>query len=269
MAITGNKETELIKQITQYYDNLLLKPILPIKPFYNFIMQEPQNLNITHVGNSQSVDIGRLVSSFNQRITENLLPLTHVLLLDNIFFGIYYYDPINYNPVHVESIKNILIPIYNMRYKLTTNDKFKNYHNEITNQDYWNTSRYFIISELMYNINNNNITIVTLNGGLLEKDSGHLFLCLFLNLIRDIFNEDISINLNASTSTVRKKFYEKIGFDCNKHTNDCNATINNLIINCNTNNKNNFDNIKIMLKIKDIYYNNLIDIKEPLMQVLK
>lgn len=79
---------------------------------------------------------------------------------------------------------------------------------------------------------------------------------------------NITINLKGATSEVTDKFYKLIGFNCNKEHN-CNANIEDLIIKCNEKNKNNFDNIKIMLKIREIYYNNLAEIKEPLINLLK
>ena len=147
------------------------------------------------------------------------------------------------------------------------------YIKDITNGNYWNENRYCIISYLnfmIYNDSENNsiININTLYGGLLEKGSGHLFLCLFLNLIKDILKMNITINLKGATSEVTDKFYKLIGFNCNKEHN-CNANIEDLIIKCNEKNKNNFDNIKIMLKIREIYYNNLAEIKEPLINLLK
>ena len=263
-TIRRTDEFELINQFAKYIDNLSLEPILPIKPSYNFIIPESQDLDITTYGSGPQY-IGQVVGGLAKRITENLLPLTHVLLLNNIFYGIYYYDRTKHNKKHLQSLKNTLLLHYN-----NLNDKFLNssngiHLNNINNPDYWNTSRYYIISYLDFSINNNeNLTINRLSGGLLEKGSGHLFLCLFLNLIRDIFNENMLINLQAATFEVITHFYKNIGFNCDYNNRNCNATIKNLIIKCNEENKNNFDNIQIMLKIKDIYYNNLTDIKEPL-----
>ena len=256
----------------------------------------PSNLDIIIPSNISPTNIGLEQSNLlpGGRVTTNLLPLTHVLLMQNKLYGIYYHNASTPNQTYITSLNELILlsltkkmdrqlsflpsekesNISKNMQKIIDDiqkhiDDIQKYIDNINSNKYWNEDRYIIISHIDFQFSGkNNIIINTLNGGLLEKGSGHLFLCLFFNLINDIFKINYTILLHAATIEVKDKFYNLIGFKCDIGLN-CKANIEDLIIKCNEKNKNNFDNIKIILKIRETYYNNLAEIKELLIYKFK
>jgi hypothetical protein len=263
------KEYKIIVTINPYKFDIIKDKFEIIKDKFEIIIPT-ENIRFDDITN-----IGLFKMNLSKREVTNLLPMTHVLLKNNYFYSIYYHDASNPNTIHIASIKEILVSTYN--YKMITfpwlKDNCLKIINDINSEDYWKQNRHFNIGSLLFKISEGpdsiDINISTLYGGLLEKGSGHLFLCLFLNLINSSLNQkEIVINLKASTFGVMEKFYKMIGFNCNNSL-ECTANIKDLIAKCNENNKGNFGDIKLILSMHDKYYDKLDDAMEKLLEIMK
>jgi hypothetical protein len=85
----------------------------------------------------------------------------------------------------------------------------------INSSEFWRVNRYFKINELKFIYKNkSNVKINCFNSVISERGSGHKLLFIWLYIFYIINRINVNIQLDAGSTAVVSKFYEKIGFNC-------------------------------------------------------
>ena len=255
--------------------------------FHPFFGGEIPNIQIptfdlaAHINDNFYLQPGNLnVMDLNNREKNFLLPITHVLMMNDYeLFAYFFYDAKNIKDKYRQILKQILLHEIEDRLQKPTSlpmpDRLEYLNNlqvEVENEDsvFWQQNRYYNIGYLFFNITKKHqyeVDICLLSGRYLIKTGGHYLVCLCIQLLQKMFGNynidtnNVHITLEAYNLEVEEKFYRRIGFVCNDLL--CHAPLSKLLTVCNDMElKSNNYSLAILqptlfLNWKDVYYTDL------------
>ena len=192
------------------------------------------------------------------------IDITHLLLKkyssDCNLYGLYYHDSKNPDKNNIDKIIYILrsklikrIELFRknaMEFKIL---ELEGYLIQITSDEFWEKSKYFIICNLNGKIHKSKLEINFLNTSLCKKGFGNILMCIYLNLFKSLTNINVSLE---SANDALISLYEKYGFTFAAGRNGM-ANINHLLVKCESNTKEDYGNIKLILVLESKYINNM------------
>ena len=154
--------------------------------------------------------------------------MTHLLFKKKdgnyMVWGLYYHDKSNPIPEQIKMIKELITEKCNknIEYKKThklPEDEISNLQtiiNNINSDKFWkDTSRYYIVGELVFRCSNIEMNISSFNTLNLEKGSGLKMLCTTLLFFYKKYPK-LHIMLESGGYDVTNKFYKPLGFEDDK-----------------------------------------------------
>ena len=193
------------------------------------------------------------------------IDITHLLLKKYSsncnLYGLYYHDSKNPDKNNIDKIIYILksklikrIELYRVNNAMTFKiPELEGYLSQITSEEFWAESKYFIICNLNGDVYKNKLDINFLNTSLCKKGFGNILMCIYLNLFKSLTNINVSLE---SANDALISVYEKYGFTFQGRHGM--ANINFLLVKCKSNTKEDYgNNIKLILKLESNYIDNM------------